>query len=98
VLSLSRYVGLFRMPPEMFSSIVGMIENHAVFHNLSMNDQAPISLQVVVTIKRLCCESSSDSGVTSTAQLFGNSEGAVIVFTSQGREQRANQNTHIPDP
>jgi hypothetical protein len=34
------------MSPEMFSSIIGMIENHAVFHNLSMNDQAPIEFAV----------------------------------------------------
>jgi hypothetical protein len=78
------HVGLFQMSSEMLSSIVGVIENHAVFHNFSMNDQAPIPLQVAVTIRRLCCESSSSgSSVTSTAQLFGISEGAVVVFTKR---------------
>jgi hypothetical protein len=80
---LSRCVGLFRMSPEMLGSIVGTIENHAVFNNLSVKDQARIPLQVAGTIRRLCCESSSGSGVTSTAQLFGISESTVLVFTKR---------------
>jgi hypothetical protein len=41
VLPLNRFVGLFRMSPEM---LVEMIDSHAVFHRLDTNNQAPCCL------------------------------------------------------
>jgi hypothetical protein len=49
-----------------------------------IHSQAP----VVVTIRHLCCASSSGSSVTSTAQLFGISEGhELAVFLTENTSE-----------
>ena len=60
-----------------------MIEGNIVFRNNSHNKQASPSKQLAVALRRLCTESSVAASCMSTAQIFGVSEGTVVLYTKR---------------
>jgi hypothetical protein len=72
-LPLVRYEAIFRVSPETMHLLVESIE-HEVFHNNGCNSQRSVSLQTMVSVRRLCCESSSASNLSNIAQMLSISE------------------------
>ena len=77
----NRFIQFFRMSREGFLHVLCMIEGNIVFRNNSHNKQASPSKQLAVALRRLCTESSVSASCMNTAQIFGVSEGTVVLYT-----------------
>jgi hypothetical protein len=61
--------------------ILSRVENHSVFRSTGNNPQADPSKQLAVALRRFGAEYSSAGAVIPTSQLFGISEGSVVMYT-----------------
>ena len=73
-----RFKKLFRMTPQNFYKLSSLIETHPIFSTNSTNQQADVSLQLAVFLRRL-----SIGDIFSICALFGVAEGTVILYTQR---------------
>ena len=48
-----RFTHMFRVSPHIFDVILNLIKDHPIFQNNSNNEQAPVHIQLAVTLFRL---------------------------------------------
>jgi hypothetical protein len=73
-----RFKKLFRMTPQNFYKLSSLIETHPIFSTNSTNQQADVSLQLAVFLRRLAI-----GDIFSICALFGVAEGTVILYTQR---------------
>ena len=71
-----------RMDKASFVSIENLISNHPIFHNLSMNKQTDVWIQLMVVLNRLGCDGNGAS-IGKMAIFTGIGEGTVLLFTDR---------------
>src|SRR5437763_17156372 len=60
--------------------ILSRIENHSIFRSTENNPQADLSKQLAVALHHFSAEYSSAGAVIPMSQLFGSSEGSVVIY------------------
>ncbi|KAG1772858.1 hypothetical protein EV702DRAFT_1201320 [Suillus placidus] len=78
----SRFVNMLRVSPEVFHVLLDLIEDHAIFQNNSNNAQAPVQLQLAVTLYRMG-RYGNGASLEDIARYAGISEGSVEKFTER---------------
>ena len=77
-----RFLNMLRISPVVFEKLLSLIENHEVFQTDSNHGQAPVELQLAVTLYRMGCFGNGAS-VEDIARVAGCSEGSVQNFTNR---------------
>ena len=77
-----RFESMLRVSPYVYEVLINLLSDHAVFQNRSHNSQAPVWIQLAITLYRLGHYGNSAS-VRNVARNFGVSEGAVQRFTER---------------
>jgi hypothetical protein len=75
-----RFIAMVRVSPFVFCSILDMIEDNPVFTNNSNNPQAPVEVQLAVTLYCLG-RYGNGASVQDIARITGVSEGSVELYT-----------------
>ncbi|TFY60403.1 hypothetical protein EVJ58_g5168 [Rhodofomes roseus] len=76
---------MLRVSPNVFETILRLIEDHPVFHNESNNEQTPVRTQLAVTLYRMG-HYGNGASVQDVARMAGCSEGAVELYTDRCQE------------
>ncbi|KIK83814.1 hypothetical protein PAXRUDRAFT_153016, partial [Paxillus rubicundulus Ve08.2h10] len=74
------FTNMLRVSPEVFQSILRLINNHVIFYNQSGNPQEAIEVQLGVTLHQMGWYGNGGS-LEDIAQFAGCSEGAVELHT-----------------
>ncbi|KAJ3505380.1 hypothetical protein NLJ89_g7453 [Agrocybe chaxingu] len=77
-----RFVQMLRVSPQVFDTILTLIEEHPVFVNNSNNSQAPVEQQLAVTLLRMG-RYGNGAAVEDIARQAGISEGSVEKYTER---------------
>ncbi|KAJ3760791.1 hypothetical protein EV360DRAFT_80852 [Lentinula raphanica] len=77
----SCFMDMVCVSPFIFSALLELIENHPIFSNNSSNPQAPVEVQLAVTLYRMGRNGNGNS-IMDIAQICRISEGSVENFTS----------------
>lgn len=77
-----RFVNMLRVSPEVFQAILGLIEDHPVFHNNSNQAQESVEVQLGVTLYRMG-RNGNGASLEDIARTAGCSEGAVEKYTER---------------
>jgi hypothetical protein len=76
----SCFINMLRASPEVFYVILGLIEDHPIFQNHSNNPQAPVWIQLAVTLYRMG-RYGNGASIQDIACFAGISKGAVELYT-----------------
>jgi hypothetical protein len=77
-----RFVNMLRVSPDVFLVLLDLIEDHPIFQNDSNNAQAPVQVQLAVTLYRMG-HYGNGASLEDIARFAGVSEGSVENFTEQ---------------
>jgi hypothetical protein len=77
-----RFVNMLRVSPFVFEFILLLIKDHPVFTNNSHNPQAPVDVQLAVTLYRMG-RFGNGASLEDIARIAGCSEGAVEKYTDR---------------
>lgn len=76
------FIDMVRVSPFMFQAYLSLIGNDPVFVNNSNNGQAPVEVQLAVTLYRMGRFGNANS-VKDVARICGISEGSVEIYTER---------------
>lgn len=76
------FIQMLCVTPAAFHHILSLIQNHSVFLSRSPKPQAPVELQLVVTLYR-AGRYRNGAGVDDVARIAGLSEGSVLKFSDR---------------
>ena len=74
----TRFKKIFRMTPQNFYNLSSLIKTHPIFNTNGTKQQADVSLQLAVFLRRLTV-----SDIFTICALFGVAEGTVILYTQR---------------
>ncbi|KIK34678.1 hypothetical protein CY34DRAFT_97519, partial [Suillus luteus UH-Slu-Lm8-n1] len=78
----SCFINMLRVLPKVFYVILGLIEDHPVFQNHSNHPQAPVQIQLAVTLYRMG-RYGNGASIQDIARFAGISEGAEKEYEKQ---------------
>ncbi len=77
-----RFLTMLRISPTVFSALLDLIKNHEVFQSESNHSQAPVELQLAVTLYRMG-RYGNGASIEDIARIAGCSEGSVENYTKR---------------
>ncbi|KAG0705858.1 hypothetical protein DFH29DRAFT_988390 [Suillus ampliporus] len=77
-----RFINMLRVSPEVFQVILGLIEDHPVFHNNSNQPQEPVEIQLGVTLYRMG-RYGNGASLEDIARTAGCFEGSLEKYTER---------------
>ncbi|KAL1937971.1 hypothetical protein VTO73DRAFT_12721 [Trametes versicolor] len=74
-----RFINMLRVSPHIFDTLVRLIEDHPIFQNHSNNPQAPIQVQLAITLYRMG-HYGNGASLQEIARWAGCAEGTVELY------------------